>query len=98
MIAIDEVDPDGETFLATIHIRGLILQVAGRILTWTAKDLHIAEVHVQGGTPGSLGRAGLNELGRMILRECNVQNAVIEGAVRTTGRRRGSKPDPIRFP
>jgi hypothetical protein len=76
--------------IGTLDVIGSISRV-GRVL-------HIDGAHVQGLTPGALGRAGLNATGRKLLEEADVDEIVIEGGARTTGRRKGSRPRPIRYP
>ena len=60
--------------------------------------LHIEGAHVQGLAPGALGRAGLNAIGRKLLKEPDVDEIVIQGGARTTGRNKGRLPRAIRFP
>jgi hypothetical protein len=60
--------------------------------------LYCERVHVQGLNAGALGRAGLNAVGRKILVEVDVDQIVVEGSTRTTGKREGRTPRPIRFP
>jgi hypothetical protein len=60
--------------------------------------LHCERVHIQGLSAGALGRAGLNAVGRKILVEIDVDQIVLEGSARTTGKREGQTPRPIRFP
>jgi hypothetical protein len=55
-------------------------------------------VHVQGLSPGALGRAGLNAIARKFLEEADARALVVEGAHRTTGARQGRRPRPFRFP
>lgn len=54
--------------------------------------------HVQGLTPGALGRAGLNAVARKFLEEADARALVVEGSSRTTGARRGRVPRAFRFP
>jgi hypothetical protein len=60
--------------------------------------LYLDGVHVQGLAPGAIGRAGLNAIGRKLLEEADVDEIIIQGGTRTTGRTRGRVPRPIRFP
>jgi hypothetical protein len=60
--------------------------------------LYIDRAHVQGLSVGSLGRAGLNAIGRKLLEIADVDQIVIQGGVRTTGKNKGKLPRPIRFP
>ena len=56
------------------------------------------KVHIQGLTPGAVDRAGINAVLRKLLVEADVEQIVIQGAARTTGRGKGRRPRPIRFP
>jgi hypothetical protein len=60
--------------------------------------LRVDGAHVQGLAPGALGRAGLNAIGRKLLEEADVDQIVVQGGARTTGRNKGERPRPIRFP
>ena len=64
----------------------------------SGRTLRIDGAHVQGLTPGTLGRAGLNAIGRKLLKEADVDQIIIQGGARTTGRRKGKAPRTIRFP
>jgi len=74
-----------------------VLEMIGAV-TMIGRTLRIDNVHVQGLAPGALGRAGLNAIGRKLLEEANADEIVIKGGARTTGRRKGEAPRPIRFP
>ena len=60
--------------------------------------LRIARAHIGGLSANALGVAGLNAIGRKLLEEAGVENLVVEGGARTTGRSRGRIPRVIRFP
>lgn len=60
--------------------------------------LVIANAHIQGLEPGALGRQGLNTVARKMMVEADVQGLVVEGGTRTTGRTRGRRQRPFRFP
>jgi hypothetical protein len=77
-------------FTGVMHLLGSV-SLVGRILT-------IDRVHVQGLRPGSLGRSGLNAIGRKLLVEADVDTIIVQGGVRTTGCNKGKLPKPIRFP
>jgi hypothetical protein len=51
-----------------------------------------------GCVAAALGRAGLNAIGRKILEEADVDQIVIEGGTRTTGKNPGRPPKAFRFP
>jgi hypothetical protein len=73
------------------------LELTGEVRR-VGRVLYCERVHIQGLGPGVLGRAGLNAVGRKILAEIDVDQIVLEGSSRTTGRRAGQTPRPIRFP
>jgi len=62
------------------------------------RTLRIDRAHVEGLKPGALGRAGLNAIGRKLMELADVDEIVVQGSTRTTGRNPGNKPRPIRFP
>jgi len=74
-----------------------VMQLLGTI-TVRGRVLHIDGAHVDGLTPGALGRSGLHAIGRKLLVEADVDEIVIQGGTRTTGKCKGKKPKPIRFP
>jgi hypothetical protein len=76
--------------IGTIEVIGSFSRI-GRVL-------HVDGAHVQGLSAGALGRSGLNAIGRKLLEEADVDQIVIQGGVRTTGRSKGKLPRPIRFP
>ena len=61
------------------------------------RTLHVGDVHVEGLTPGALGRAGLNALGYALMEVADVDELVIQGVVRTTGARPGRRPGTFRL-
>jgi hypothetical protein len=67
------------------------LSIAGRVM-------RVDRVHMEGLDTGALGRAGLNAIGRKLLEVADVDEIIIQGGTRTTGRTKGKVPRPIRFP
>ena len=59
--------------------------------------LRVERAHVDGPGPGVFGRAGLNAIGRKLLEESDVDEIVIEGSARSTGRNKGRIPKPVRL-
>ena len=94
-IEIDLVDHSGMIVRITVPIG--TLEVIGSI-SRIGRVLHVDGAHVQGLAPGALGRAGLNAIGRKLLEEADVDEIVVQGGTRTTGRGKGSRPRPIRYP
>ncbi len=64
----------------------------------SGRALVIDDAHVQGLTAGALGRRGLHAIGRKLLAEADVDEILIQGGTRTTGRTKGRAPRVIRFP
>ena len=96
-IVIDIVDADHpvvEIVIAT-PIGDLNLMASASV---TGRTLRLDGVHVDGLTPGLLGRSGLNAIGRKLLEIADVDEIIIQGGARTTGRYKGKVPRPIRFP
>ena len=62
------------------------------------RTLWLTKAHVQGLSPGALGRAGLNALAAKFLEECDAEALVVEGGARTTGANPGRAPRPFRYP
>jgi hypothetical protein len=78
------------TPVGTLRLIGSISRV-GRLM-------RIDRAHVEGLNFGALGRAGLNAIGRKLLELADVDQIVIQGGTRTTGRTKAKVPRPIRFP
>ena len=78
------------TPVGSVEILGMISQ-SGRVL-------YISEAHIQGLSSGALGRSGLNAIGRKLLVEADVDQIVVQGSTRTTGRNKGRPPKAFRFP
>jgi hypothetical protein len=94
-IVFDDADDDVIFLRITTPIG--VMDVCGELL-WVERVLYVHNAHVQGLQPGDLLRAGLNAIGRKLLDVANVDKIVIQGANRTTGRRKGCAPKPISFP
>jgi hypothetical protein len=85
VILVKIVTPAGTVDLVgEVAIDGRIMKIDG--------------AHVGGLSPGKLGRAGLNAVGRKLLEVADVDEILIQGGARSTGRRPGTVPRIIRFP
>jgi hypothetical protein len=96
-IAVEIVDADHpvvEVLVAT-PIGALTLVASASIVD---RVLYLERAHVGGLAPGSLGRAGLNAIGRKLLEVADVDEIIIQGSARTTGTHKGQVPSSIRFP
>jgi hypothetical protein len=94
-IEIDDVDHPVAVLVITTPAGALSLigsvSIAGRVM-------RIDRAHVEGLEMGALGRAGLHAIGRKLLEIADVDEIIIQGGTRTTGRTKGKVPRPIRFP
>ncbi|AWN51463.1 hypothetical protein DK412_06995 [Methylobacterium sp. 17Sr1-1] len=94
-ITIEEVY--GNTVLVRIALPVGVLEVIGEA-DFRGRELRVTNAHIQGLSPGALGRAGLNSLGRKILEIYDVDVVHVAGASRTTGRNPDRPPRPFRYP
>jgi hypothetical protein len=96
-ITVEIEAADHPVMIVVITLPIGVLELIGSV-TRSGRVLHIDRAHVQGLAPGAIGRAGLNAIGRKLLEEADVDEIVIQGGARTTGRNKGRLPRPIRFP
>jgi hypothetical protein len=96
-ITVEVTDVDRDVVLVAITTPLGRIDLIGRV---SIRDgvLLVEDAHVQGLSPGTLGRSGLNAIARKLVVEADVQGLVIEGSTRTTGRAAGRRPRPIWFP
>jgi hypothetical protein len=96
-IVVEIVDADHPVVEVVIRTQvGVMVLVASASIV--GRVLHLDGVHVAGLTPGALGRAGLNAIGRKLLELADVDQIIIQGGARTTGTHKGQVPSAIRFP
>jgi hypothetical protein len=93
-VSIEITDADDDVMIAVIRCAGFVIEVIGRVAV-EQRVLRVRQAHVQGARPG--GRAGLNAIGRRLLEEIDVDQVVVEGGARTTGRSPGRAPRPFRY-
>jgi hypothetical protein len=96
-ITIESDLVDHPVMIVRISVPIGTLEVIGSI-SRIERVLHFDGVHIEGLEPGALGRSGLNAIGRKLLEEADVDQIVIQGGTRSTGRSKGARPRPIRFP
>jgi hypothetical protein len=96
-VSIEITDADDDVMIAVIRCTGFVIEVIGRVAV-EQRVLRVRQAHVQGARPGAVGRAGLNAIGRRLLEEIDVDQVVVEGGARTTGRNPGRAPRPFRYP
>ena len=96
-ISVEIVDADHPVLEVVVTTPiGVMSLVAG--VSIVGRVLHLQGVHVEGLTPGALGRTGLNAIGRKLLEVADVDEIIIQGGTRTTGKHKGQVPSSIRFP
>jgi hypothetical protein len=96
-IAIEIEDVDHPVAVVVITTPVGTLSLIGSI-SIVGRVMRIDRTHVEGLTIGALGRVGLNAIGRKLLEVADVDEIIIQGGTRTTGRTKGKIPRPIRFP
>ena len=94
-VEIDQVDRNVMIVIIGTSVGNL--QLIGEV-TRVGRVLHVREAHADGLHHGALGRAGLNAIGRKLVAEADVDQIIIEGGTRTTGKNPGRPPKPFRFP
>ena len=96
-ISVDIVEADHPVveIVVTTPIGDFKMMASASVI---GRTLRLDGVHVGGLTPGLLGRAGLNAIGRKLMETADVDEIIIQGGTRTTGRYSGKVPRPIRFP
>ena len=70
-----------------------VVEIIGRI-TIEGRVLHALAVHIGGLEANAIGIAGLNAIAQRVLEEADVDQIIVEGGVRTTGRGLGKRPRP----
>jgi hypothetical protein len=89
-------EPEGRLVCVDIRPPAGLIVMMGEIEV-RGRALHIEGAHIGGLAPNTLGVAGLAVIARRAMEICNVDEVVVRGATRTTGRREGRVPRPIRF-
>ena len=98
----DEIDielevVDGPVALVRIRAPAGILHLIG-IISLVGRVLVIDKAHIEGPGRGSIGRVGLNAIAVKMMVEADVDEIVVQGSTRTTGRNRGRPPWLFRYP
>jgi hypothetical protein len=96
-VLIEIEEAEGRTVVATVRTPVGTLTVMAE-LELVGRVLWVRGAHIQGLSPGALGRAGLNAVARKFLEEADADALVVEGGSRTTGARPWHFPRPFRFP
>jgi hypothetical protein len=94
-ITIEIADAEHPVAVVVITTPAGTLSLIGSI-SIARRVMRIDRAHVEGLTIGALGRAGLNAIGLKLLEVADVDEIIIQGGTRTTGRAQGKVPRPIR--
>jgi hypothetical protein len=94
-IEIEDVDHPVAVVMITTPV-GTLSLIGG--ISIVGRMMRIDRARVEGLTMGALGRVGLSAIGRKLLEVADVDEIIIQGGTRTTGRTKGKIPRPIRFP
>jgi hypothetical protein len=94
---IDDLSDDGLVTLRIGTSTGVLIimgepSTQGRVMI--ARGVHM---HGEGVGPNGLGFGTLRTIADAFLRELDLDEIVVEGAVRTTGANPGTRPRPVRF-
>jgi len=96
-IALEVEEAEHPTLIATaVTPAGTVTLIAEAEMR--GRTLWLRRAHIQGLSPGALGRAGLNALAAKFLEESDAEALVVEGSHRTTGANPGRPPRPFRYP
>jgi hypothetical protein len=96
-ISIEVSVVDEEVMLVEIATPVGTMEVLGNV-TRVGRVLYIRKADMDGLYRGALGRSGLNAICQKIMEEADVDQIVIEGGTRSTGKNRGRIPKPFRYP
>ncbi len=96
-IEVELLVVEWEEMIVRIATPAGVLELAGSV-SRIGRVLHVDGAHVQGLHPGALKLAGLHAIGRKLMELADVDQIVIQGGVRSTGRNRGRRPRPFCFP
>lgn len=59
------------------------------------KKLYLNQLHLQGSSPGNVGRGALWDIAKDLGKQYNANEVIIQGGKRTTGKYKGTVPSPI---
>ena len=96
-ISVEIEEAEGSIIQAVIDTPAGTLRLLASVAI-VGRVLLLDGAHIGGLAPGAIGRAGLNAVGRKLVELADVDQIIIQGSARTTGRRKGNVPRPIRFP
>ncbi|MBV8563941.1 MAG: hypothetical protein JO273_00635 [Methylobacteriaceae bacterium] len=96
-IQVEIVEVEGDLMVAVVSTAVAVIEIVARVKL-ADRVLWIQDAHVQGASPGAVGRRGLNAIGRKLMQEADADQIIIEGSARTTGSNPGRKPWAIHFP
>jgi hypothetical protein len=96
-IVVEIEEAEGSEIVVTISTPVGVMRLMSDV-SIVDRTLRMNRVHVEWLKPGALARIGLNAIGCKLLELADVDEIIIQGSARTTGRSPGRRPRPIRFP
>ena len=96
-IFVEVIAVDDDVMLVEIATPLGVVEVLGSVMR-VGRVLLIRRAHIDGLYPGALRRSGLNAICRKLMEEADVDEVVIEGGARSTGKNRGRVPRSFRYP
>ena len=96
-ITVEIEDAEDSLMIVVITTPAGVVRICGSVSV-VGRRLQIEGAHVGGLAAGALGRAGLNAIAQKLMMEADVDEIVIQGGARTSGKYRGKIPRAIRFP
>jgi hypothetical protein len=103
MWAVGDVAFEMLTDLTDDPVVTLLVSTPAGELAFTAepalrgRTLILRRTHVQGARPGAVGGHNLAVIAQAVMRGMDVDELIVEGALRTTGARPGHRPRPFRY-
>jgi hypothetical protein len=95
-LSVEVEDVEGNVVSIDVRTPAGVVQVI-REIELVDRVLYVRKTHIGGLSSGAAGLQGLRAIALKIMEEVGADEIVIEGNARSTGRRKGRVPRPIRF-
>jgi hypothetical protein len=95
-LSVELEDVEGNVVSIDVSTPAGVLQIIGEIER-ADRVLYVRKTHLGGLSPGVLGLQGLRAVALKIMEEADADEIVIQGNARSTGKRKGRVPRPIRY-
>ncbi|HEX4767602.1 MAG TPA: hypothetical protein VH414_15150 [Lichenihabitans sp.] len=94
--SIEILDADERTVDIRIETNRGTIEIISEVRI-AERRLAMVNAHIDGPGRGTVGRDGLNAIARTFMEVLDVDEIIIFGSVRSTGRNSGRRPKPIRI-